>query len=168
MDLLRLREEWLGGHAVEVGREIFTALDSREQVARAACVLDVCRRFWRPVRQIDAVAALANHRTRWNEGHSAFDAVRDLTLREEAAPTSEVYCALLFVAENTAKTIYNASGPPDPFDEDSPWWLASNVLHFAKATRDAELADALWCALTGTSVAALAARPLDELSNSGF
>ena len=37
---------------------------------------------------------------------------------------------LLFVAENTAKVIYNASGEPAPFDADAGWELVPCVEHF--------------------------------------
>ena len=99
--------------------------------------------------------------------------MRRLTLREEGAPTSDIYRALLFVAEIVAEIIYNASDAPAPFDTDSPWWLAPNARGFVVAVdptglRPAppdkpsgspprfapliggdEVGRAVWCALTG-------------------
>ena len=36
---------------------------------------------------------------------------------------------VLFVAENAAKVVYNASSPPDPFDYDCGYWLVGCLRH---------------------------------------
>lgn len=149
--LLQLRLEWKNGDAVRVGREILAALAPAAQVERAASILDLCRQKWTPVPAVDAVASLARNPSRWREGHDHFSAVRALTLVEEKRRTNDVYYSLLFVAENTAKTIYNATPTMAPFDEDSPWWLAANALDMASKVKDARFEEQLWRALTGQS-----------------
>ena len=148
MDLPRLRIEWRRGNAVQVGKALMAPLTPDRRAERAAAILDACRARWRSVPEIDAVSALARDRSLWIRAHDAFDAVRVLALREERRRTHAAYEALLFVAENTAKTLYNASGGPAPFDDDSPWWLAANARSFADAVGDAAAEDEMWNVLT--------------------
>jgi hypothetical protein len=115
-----------------------------ERVAKAAAVLDACRRRHPPVPEIEAVAMLARAPSRWREAHDAFRAIRKLTLLEEKRPTSTVYRALLFVAENAAKTVYNGCEPGDAFDEDCPYWLVRCAREMAMALSDAAFEDELW------------------------
>jgi hypothetical protein len=92
---------------------------------------------------------LARAPGRWHEGHEHFDAVRQLTLLEERRRSNATYSALLMVAENTAKTIYNATEPLDAFDEDAPFCLALNALDMARTINDPAFEDLLWQALVG-------------------
>ena len=150
MDLAALHEEWITADPVQVGKVVLGALTPQERVARALAMLDLCRACCPPIAAVDVVMTIGSNAGRWREAHRAFQDVRGLTLLEERKPTNRAYGSLLFVAENTAKTIFNASGEPAPFDEDAPWWLASNVLHLARTVRDSGLQEALWRALTGT------------------
>jgi hypothetical protein len=147
--LQRLRFRWKNGSATQVGEEILRPIPLSEQVARAAAILDVCRTRCAPVPEVDAVSELARVPRRWHEGHEHFCAVRKLTLQEESHPTNATYRALLFVAENTAKTIYNATEPIDAFDVDAPFWLAKNALAMAQTINDSAFEDLLWRALIG-------------------
>ena len=147
--LKQLRLEWKSGGAVRVGRAILEPLSCSRQVSRAAAILDVCRTRWTPVPAVDAVSALARAPERWREGHDHFSAVRQLTLLEERRRTNEIYYSLLFVAENTAKTIYNATEPSAPFDEDSPFWLAANALEMARNVNAPAFENQIWQALIG-------------------
>jgi len=57
--------------------------------------------------------------------------------------------AILFIAENAAKVIYNASvvldhNNPAPFDHDSGWWLVSTFRHVVDLINDAEFASEAW------------------------
>ena len=148
--LMQLRLEWKSGDALRVGRTILEPLPSSRQVSRAAAILDVCRMRWAAVPAVDAVSALARVPERWREGHDHFRAVRQLTLLEEKRRTNNIYYSLLFVAENTAKTIYNATAPSAPFDEDSPFWLAENALEMARNVNASTFEDQIWQALVGS------------------
>lgn len=44
---------------------------------------------------------------------------------------------VLNFAELVAKIAYNATMPPDPFDEDTGWWIAPIAVQIAEATGDA-------------------------------
>jgi hypothetical protein len=132
-----------------LGRTLIEPLAPEEQARRAVAVLDLCKGRWRPVPAIDRVSELGKVPARWAEGHAAFDDVRLLTLLAERVPTDAAYRALLNLAESTAKTIYNASGAPAPFDYHAPWRLPERALAFVRALGDDGLLDSIWSELTG-------------------
>lgn len=141
-------EDWMADDDVAIGRALMESLSPSMEVERARAVLEICRTHWPQVPEVDRVATIATEPARWVEAHEAFDAVRQLTLREKRAPTSELYEALLFVAEIAAKTTYNASGAPAPFDHNAPWWLPRNARHFVVALGDEGVGREIWHALT--------------------
>ena len=140
---------WRSGEPVLAGRLFFEALEVKQRPAWAARILAVA------LSRVDAPAAahfvleLAADEDRWGEAHAAFDAVRDLTLKQEraGAQRDELLYGVLFVAENCAKVIFNASGRPAPFDHDSGWWLPSNARAVLK--HRPELATAFEAAIFG-------------------
>jgi len=147
--LKQLRLEWKSGDATKVGRAILNQIPLADQVLRAVAILDVCRTRCSSVPAVDAVSELARAPQRWHEAHEHFSAIRKLTLLEESHSTNPTYYVLLFVAENTAKTIYNATEPIDAFDEDAPFWLAKNAREMARRVNDPAFEDRLWQALIG-------------------
>ena len=80
----------------------------------------------------------------WQEAHDAFSAVRQLTLAGERNPIDGLSHLLLYVAENTAKVIYNASGSSAPFDKDSGVRLVRWAREFADCLGDDEFTEQLW------------------------
>jgi len=79
-----------------------------------------CRAVAAPPEEVLSVIRIGKNKQDWGCGHDAFDAVRVLTLeaqRRKASPKNASY-ALLFVAENAAAVLYNATVPRDPFDAD--------------------------------------------------
>lgn len=148
MDPAGLRERWLSDDLL-LGRTLIEPLAPEEQVRRAVAVLDLSRERCPPVPAIDRVCELGKVQARWAEGHAAFDNVRLLTLLAERAPTDAAYRALLDLAESAAKTIYNASGAPAPFDHHAPWRLPQRALAFVRALGDDALLGPIWSELTG-------------------
>lgn len=71
------------------------------------------------------VVAVGSQPSMWTRAHDAFDEVRirtleverDLLVPSRSDPSPEYL--LLFVAENAARLLYNATNPVDPFDADS-------------------------------------------------
>jgi hypothetical protein len=141
-------EDWLHGNAVLLGRAVMDPLTPAQQVARAVAVLDLCRSRWSHVQEVQLVSQLGAAPERWREGHDGFDAVRSLALEEGRKPTSDVYRALLDVAEIAAKIIYNASGQPAPFDRGSPVRLSPYARSFIEALGDHGFGVLVWAALT--------------------
>lgn len=117
-------ERWRQGDQ-KVGRLIFEAIKPEDRPSWAARVLRiVISELDAPPAAVLRVLEIAGDEKRWGEAHAAFQAVRELTLREEKAGGDRgVRYLVLFVAENCAKVIYNASGRPAPFDFDTGWWL---------------------------------------------
>jgi hypothetical protein len=150
MNLMGLRERWLSDDRL-LGRTLIEPLAPEEQARRAVAVLDLCKRRCRPVPAVDRVCELGRAPGRWTEGHVAFDDVRHLNLLAERVPTDAAYKALLDLAESTAKTIYNASGAPAPFDHHAPWRIPERALAFVRALGDDALLDPIWGELTGTA-----------------
>jgi hypothetical protein len=100
-----------------------------------------CKLVPSPPDQLLGVIRVGEHD--WSRGHLAFDAVRERTLDAErrADAVDARLSSLLYVAENAARVIYNASCPPDPFDADSAAWLLKTMSRMAShlPPQDAEL-----------------------------
>ena len=78
-----------------------------------------------PKRQeyLDLIAILEKP-GRWKEAHDQFSEIRTkITLPFERQKKKGAEAYFVFVAENAAKTAYNCSGEPAPFDDDSFDWL---------------------------------------------
>jgi hypothetical protein len=146
-DLYAAKQLWDSGAALEAGRLLFETIPPLDRPQWAAGLLDLCCALLRsPPVEVLVVRTLATDPDRWSEGHSAFDAVRDLVLREEARVfgRNKILLEVLFVAENTARIIYNASAPPDPFDADSGWWLAENLRSLSNCIADEAFRAEAW------------------------
>ena len=66
--------------------------------------------------------ALANDRSRRKEAHVLFSEIRRKTLAAEQR-NDQLALAQYSFEEVCAKTLYNISGEPAPFDPDSPFWV---------------------------------------------
>ena len=61
---------------------------------------------------------------RWKEAHAIFGRIRvNITLPSERNKKQDLDHYFAYVAENAAKTAYNCSRGPAPFDDDSFEWL---------------------------------------------
>lgn len=67
----------------------------------------------------------------WPKGHDLFDRIRTKTLAAEERGDELADCQYAF-EEACAKTLYNLSGEPMPFDADSPYWIVPNALSWAR------------------------------------
>lgn len=96
--------------------------------------------------ELSQVVRIGQDRGRWAEAHLAFNSVRTLTLKSEreTQDSSDPHYVILFVAENAAKVIYNATSPPDPFDDDSAAWLLLVLAQMARCTRSTQLEENVW------------------------
>jgi hypothetical protein len=140
-----LRREW-----TRMNRTACALLAARLPVeARprfATTALDVCLRSLSGPTAVSEVVRVGGDPKRWSEAHVAFDAVRSLTLECEkrVRPSRDPQYCLLFVGENAARLIYNATSPPDPFDADSTEWLFITLANFLDAVGSRELEDRVW------------------------
>jgi hypothetical protein len=79
----------------------------------------------------ELLGLLSAERTRWQHAHSLFDRIRHKTL-DAAGRGDKVLEAQYGFEEVCAKTIYNLSGYPAPFDADSPYWIIPNAVTMAR------------------------------------
>lgn len=170
-------ERWEGGEPMEAGRLIYENLPNDVRPGWAARILRLVlahsgindRPWWRrlldyasggvpfPSQAVGHVLQIADTPSDWTKAHRAFSAVRDEALRFEElqrrgclTEQQSLYQRVLLLAELVAKVTYNASHPIDPFDEDSGWWIASELRVFVDQywPTDEAFGEAAWKALT--------------------
>lgn len=146
MELEEVRKLWQSRDVLKAGAVLYEAVPVGSRPAWAADILALaCSHARKVPKQVRAVIEIAHDQARWKRGHDIFDAIRDLTLAEERSHAGGVvYECLLFVAENAAKIVYNASGKPAPFDEDCGDWLVYCLWDFVKAIDSPELEAQAW------------------------
>lgn len=134
---------WSQGRFLDCGRVLCEELSPEEQVRWATGLLKFCMQYGPSVPSIEHVAALADVPSDWRFAYAAFSDVRAITLAAEQAGASvdPLLKCMLYVAENTAKVIFNASGEPAPFDHDAGWWLVPCFEKFLQAVARPEAAD---------------------------
>lgn len=135
MDFSEYRDAWLSGDAIACA-SLAARLDVTTLVGLATDGLAACAAAVEaPPSEAAEVVRVGANSAHWAQAHKAFDRVRNLTLAAErgAANSNDPRYLLLFVAENSARVIYNASRPPDPFDDDSPEWLLRTMSQFLNA-----------------------------------
>lgn len=71
---------------------------------------------------LQALRAMASNRGRWRDAHGLFQDIRQKTLAAERKD-DELQLAQYAFEEKCAKTLYNLSGAPAPFDADSAFWV---------------------------------------------
>ena len=80
---------------------------------------------------INALLRVIDDHRRWKEAHDLFNRIRDKTLRADASGDRKLIAQYCF-EEICAKSIYNESGEPYPFDSDSPFGVVPLALHAAR------------------------------------
>lgn len=80
------------------------------------------------------LADVLRDQVRWHEAHDLFSRIRTaITLPSESHGKDDLDSLFVYVAENAAKTAFNCSGRPAPFDEDSFDWLLECEQQFRDA-----------------------------------
>jgi hypothetical protein len=80
---------------------------------------------------LDELHRMIGDRRTWHKAHDLFQRIRQKTLAAERRKDQLADCQYLF-EEVCAKTLYNLSGRPAPFDADSPYWIVPNALSLAR------------------------------------
>jgi len=120
---------WQDGKYFEAGQLLFEGLAPAAQVPWSCSILSTAiAELQVRVPAAERVLAVGRDGRSWGRAHDIFSEVRREVLRLEDLPRlsreERVVLRLLFVAEQVAKVVYNATDPEDPFDEDSGWWIA--------------------------------------------
>lgn len=132
------KEAWSQRRFLDCGRALYEPLQPAARVNWAAAILMFCVRYSPSAPAIDRVVELATVPSDWRLAHGAFGDVRKVTLAAEERLSSidPRFKSLLYVAENAAKVIYNASNEPAPFDHDAGWWVVPCFEHFLATVAD--------------------------------
>jgi hypothetical protein len=81
------------------------------------------------LRELDILAS--DHRE-WRRAHTLFSRIRAKGLKAEATKDRLLQLQYSF-EEICAKTLFNMSGEPAPFDNDSPFWVVPMAVGLARA-----------------------------------
>ena len=146
---------WHAGKPVEAGRIIFEHLPADARPAWAGGILRlVLARSGVDTSHFERLLYTVDHPRQWANGHRCFDLLRDTTLALDEPMAREwgrdydQRLHLFALAELVAKVTYNAAEPPDEFDEDSGWWIASELRYFVDLWNDKAFSESAWLALT--------------------
>ena len=80
---------------------------------------------------LDELVSVAGDRGRWHGAHDLFQRIRKKSL-DVARRNDTKLLAQYGFEEACAKTLYNLSGKPAPFDADSPYWIVPDALVAAR------------------------------------
>ena len=150
--LTRAASLWQSGQALEAGQLIFENVKTEVRPTWATAILQsVVHRTGTSLPSIDAILRIAHEPTEWSKAHEGFSALRRAALKfqelQGRSREQELVLSLLFLAEAVAKVVYNATNPPDPFDEDSGWWIVANLKEVLDLMADDQFSKSMWAAL---------------------
>lgn len=125
---------WKAGKSLDAGRLAFETLDACDRPTWASNILKlVVDHSGTRSKAIGALLELFKDRSQWSMAKPIFSNLRSSLLSLEGKSTrtakQELELCTLYLAENVAKVIYNSTDPPDKFDDDSGWWVASCLRH---------------------------------------
>lgn len=81
---------------------------------------------------MERLRRMIDDRSTWDKSRALFDDIRLKTLKAEKRHDHQAEVQYRF-EEVCAKTLYNLTRQPAPFDPDSPYWIVPNALALAKA-----------------------------------
>ena len=96
-----------------------------------AALLDLLAPHCADRETIDWLRTAVADRHKWHEAHGVFNHIRSKSAKVQGSGKSTAAAQYLF-EEVCAKTLYNLSGRPAPFDADSPYWVVPNAIAFAR------------------------------------
>jgi hypothetical protein len=145
-------EHWRGGRPLEAGELLFESIPREFRPNWASRILkSAAGRSGIQFLPIENMLYVADHPTQLRTAHHAFDILRHSTLELERIQVRtkdrELLLSLLLLAELVAKVIYNATDPPDPFDEDSGWWIPVCLKDLFDLLGDNDSAKSAWLEL---------------------
>jgi hypothetical protein len=143
---------WRGGQPLEAGRLIFESLPMDERPRWAGRILEVAvRQADQSDPAIEELRATIRIPSYWSKGHRVFSALRVQTLKLEGrwwrTARQNALLRLLYLAENVAKVVYNATDPTDEFDEDSGAWVVVCLKNLVDFWADEAFSNAAWDAV---------------------
>ena len=153
-ELENAKKLWNAGNGYDAGLLLWQRVDVASSPQWAGHVLEVVMKntgLGHPL--LEEVLRCAANPSEWHDGHKVFDRVRrvvlqlDQRLREQKSLDIEKLNHVLGLAELVAKVTYNASNPPDEFDEDSGAWIVALARGFTNISEDKGFEDDAWNAV---------------------
>jgi hypothetical protein len=80
---------------------------------------------------LDELQRMFADRGTWHKAHDLFQRIRIKNLQASRRGDAQLEAQYCF-EEVCAKTLYNLTGRPEPFDADSPYWIVPNALATAR------------------------------------
>ena len=154
--LRQAAECWAQGAALEAVKLIYENLPTKSRPRWASEILKVVlQRSGIQSSLFDQVLFAAQHEDMWKSSHQVFSTLRHATLGLDKlrrgpglSEDERLLASVLSLAELVAKVIYNATNPPDEFDEDSGWWIVASLRGFVDHRwTDEQFATVAWLAL---------------------
>ena len=150
--LTKALDFWDCRQPVEAGRSLFEAIKPSERAKWAVAVLRLAQERSTLVSQsIQHLLRISDDSGNWPLAKQVFSTLRAEVLKLERLQTltdaQEEGILCLYLAENVAKVLYNATNPPDEFDEDSGWWVAGCLRRYVDHLNDDEFTRKAWTTL---------------------
>lgn len=145
-------QHWNGNRGYEAGILICSHLPIPAQPLWAARILRLAvEKSGASIPLLTDVQQVAMTPEKWSSGHRLFSEVRAITLQHDktsaGTPEDDMLSYLLAVAEQTAKVTYNATSPPDAFDDDSCAWIVAMLRGFVSHCDDDRFDEQAWQAV---------------------
>lgn len=125
---------------LQLGNQVKEKLSPSELVTWSIELLVASATATRQISEVEELIESGKNHNQWFQAQSIFSSIRSLTLMEEKKIRQDpIYLAVLYLAENTAKVVYNASGGDAPFDDDAIDWIPVCVHELYKSTKSRKL-----------------------------
>ncbi|NOT61172.1 MAG: hypothetical protein HOP19_13215 [Acidobacteria bacterium] len=150
--LNQAKEHWQQGRALQAGQLIFENLPNTDRPQWAASILRFAlERSGVQNAAFEQLLYTTDHQAMWGNGHRVFSELRKITLEmdnlrrnQSLRSEQESLCLLLPLAELVAKVTYNATCPPDEFDEDSGWQIVAYLKKNLERLNQEDAQGSLW------------------------
>lgn len=130
---------------IELGRQVFEAVPKTARPGWGTTLLQAFENYLDNIPiQVKGLYEITEDKKNWRQAHEQFTKIRTFSLANpDFQPESYI-----MLAEKVAKTTYNESGLPAPFDKHSGWWIAINAKRTADYFNDRELKKEIFRILT--------------------
>lgn len=154
--VVRAYELWENGESFRAAGILFEKLPSALRPIWAARIMRLVHGKSRlRSSRIERACQVADSPSEWKNAHAIFTSLREETLKLDRlraiglTEEQELLGNLLSLAELVAKVTYNATNPPDQFDDDSGFWIGRCLRGFVDHHwSDSEFSDAAWKAMS--------------------
>lgn len=140
---------WKQGRALDAGQILFYGIGVSERPKWAISILRLVNEHQEYQSEvINELLGMEEKSAEWPQAKRIFSELRkDVLSLERSEPLDKKGRASLYqlyIAENVAKVVYNASNPFDEFDEDSGCWIVECLRQYADYLGDHDFTQRAW------------------------